>query len=766
MFEAVGNVVVVNGKDTLYGEAAHFDRRTMVFKIEGNVRFIAQGLTLYGSRLEYQAATGYAEVEHARIIHPQFNIIARKIIRRAEKVYDAKEAEFTTCRDCVESWSIYGKKIVIYLDDRAEIHHGLAKVKGVSLLYLPYLVVPMSKRKTGLIFPNVTTRPGEGFALLQPVFFAIDPSKDLTISPATWGKRGYGTDVQYRQRFGTDRWFMGDSRFVQDSIYEPGKSESGPTGSQYSRRFSELESHWLWSPNWQQHIRSTDTRDLDIVRTFQPYTQKKIIGSDLGTQGHLDGRGDRWALSIQGTYLRNQLVSDPQLFDRGYVQTLPRVALGSTPVSLVQSKVPGFRHIMIGADGSYTRFRQLNSTDDLGGSIRNADRVTANPYLNWNLFSWGPLGVKTEARLDYQKYTFPELQQSHAEKNATLMKTEVSFTMDRVFGLAYQERLPWSDLSDEDREQLKRNDQAPRPLSKSTTKRHLVGTLPSFDASSANDDVVVGRQAYRHSQEFKFIHHYITSQHQSGDARFLNQIQSNVGWFDSADAIRSKEYLAGTNNSRVIMPPSNTMEFQWNNVLIRKDPKARADWRTDQRYLRDNFTYSKIGYFNMSQGYLVNGQFEDYRERLTRLAILTGYTAPRWSVGVQEYFFHLKSQNQFQTNFQRQFNFLHLLTSYSYNDSNPNQRKQNALGAGMSLRPIDTIGVSYFRQLDLEASSSQRNIRTVYALDIMPNNDCWILSLNYQVTQGLPRYFFNLLFNFGDDKFQNYRRDWFRLQRY
>lgn len=763
VFEAVGNVVVISGKDTLYGESAHFDRRTMIFTVEGNVRLNTQDITLYGSRLEYQALSGYAEIDNARIVDPRFTIVARKIVRKSEKLIVTLDSEFSSCRDCPESWSVFGKRIVVYLDDRAEIHHGLAKVKGISVLYIPYMVVPLKNRKTGLLFPDIFTRLGEGLGIAQPFFWAIDDSKDATITPTFWASRGYGSDLEYRQRFGPERWFQGNARVLNDKIYLPQENFTGQSesGLNYTRYFSDFENHWQWSPNWVHHLRDTSTRDLDIVRDFPTYTDERVLGSSLGFQGHVDGRGGLWALSLQGEYQKNLLTPDPLTFDQSYVQTMPRIALGTVPYSLVQSKTPLFQHIMIGADGSFTRFRQVRPTDETSnGPIRNADRITANPYLNWHFFTWGPLSVKTQAMLDYQKYSFADLGGVAAEKHATLLKTEAAFTMDRIFGLAYEEKVPLRDLPAETRRALRPvKEDGIKPLSSQTSGRKLVGVLPDFSTSLTEDEVPVARNSYRHSQEFKFIHHYITAEELSGNGRFRKQIELNRGWFDYTDAIRSQEYLLGANITRTIVPPGNTLEFQWNNVLIRKSPK-NTDWRVDQRYLRDNFSYSKMGYFNVSQGYLLDEDLNEFRDRLTRLYVNAGYTADKWSLSSSEYYFHSNSQHIFQLGFQRQFDYLNFLSAYNYNSFG--DIPLHTLSAGMQVRPIDTLGVSYQKLVDLEA---KEDIRNIYTVDIMPNNECWILNLNYRESLVGYQFAFNIQFNFGDERFQNYRRDWFRFQR-
>ncbi len=765
MFEAVGNVVVVSGKDTLYGEAAVFDRRQMRFQVEGNVRLITGDMTLYGSRLDYHAASGYAEVENARIVNTQYNIVARKILRRAERTYEAHDAEFTTCRDCVESWAVFGRKMVIHLEDRAIIHHGMVKVKGSGVLYLPYFVIPLSKRKTGLLFPNVFNRIGEGMGVSQPFFWAIDDSKDATVSPTFWATRGYGSDLEYRHRFGPDRWFEGSTRVMDDKIYDPESGGSqAESGTSYTRYFGKLENHWMWNPDWGHHLRHTSLRDLDMGRDYPEYVDRGVIGSEIGFQGHVDGRGDLWAVSLQSAYQRNMLYDDAEEFDREYVQTLPRVAIGTTPLALWQGDTPGLKHLSVGLDGSFTRFRQVDPPD-APAVIRNADRLTALPYLNWHLGTWGPFSLRNETRFDYQAYRFPDEEgRTGAEKAATLHRTELAFTVDRVFGLAYEEKVPWSEISPELRKQMRAEKQEARPLVTASPDRPrpLVGELPNFESSITEDQVMVARQAYRHSQEYKLIHHRISTETLSGSHRFQDQIATNRGWFDITDAVRSTEYQLGANSARTIIPVGSTLELQWNNSLIRKSP-SRTDWRTDKRYLRDNFTYSKTGYFDVSQGYIFDDELEEFRERLTRLAVNAGYTVEKWALSLSENFFHQESDHIFTAGGQRRFDMMSLMATYNYNSSNPEGQKDlHTLGLGVLVRPTDLLGLSMSRQMDL---NSQESILTVYGVDIMPTNNCWILQLDYRESLVGFQYSFDIMWNYGQEKFQQTRGEWFSAQR-
>jgi LPS-assembly protein len=764
-FEAVGNVIINSQKDTIYGELASLDQETMMVKIEGNVRIITKDMTLYGSHLEYNITTGHAVVKNARILTSQFNLVSNQLIRLSESEYVAENAEFTTCKDCTESWSVYGQEIRLHVGRTVEIKKGLFKVKGVNVIYLPYIVLPIvAKRKSGLLMFTPVSRVGEGIGVQQPVFWAIDDHKDATITPSFWGKRGYGTDVQYRQRFRDQSWMEFNSRMLNDAIYQPLTDNHGPSGKNFFRHFTEFESHQQWTSNFGSHLRYTGARDLDIVRDYNTYTDPKTIGSDFGFTGKVDWRRDLFHMGAEAQYLQNQLYSNPVEFDRSYVQIMPRVSLSTTPISLIQTKTPGLQHIAVGFDGSYTRFRQVDQFD--APFLRNADRMSIQPYVNWNLFNWGPVGMKTRYVFDQQVYQFDDHREKQAGKNAGMLKTEVSFTMDKIIGLAYQEHIPVKYITDQDLKRLRENkEQGLRPIQKVEKEDRLVGDMPKFETELAQESLLLTRNSYRHSQEFKFIHHYMPSDSEYGNKRFIAQIRGGKsigqsGWFDYEDAIRRREFLFGNAATRTVIPPTNTLEFQWNNSLIRKSPKV-FNYLVDDKFLRDNFTYQKIGYFNVSQGYLLDQKASsDINERLTRLQLETGYTALKWNVAMNEYYFHDEKSNILTLSGNRRFEYLNIFGAYNYNGlTNP---ELNSIIYGGQVRPTDVLGLALSKQDDLFA---HKNINTTYSIDFMPNNNCYILNFNYMKTIVYERFTFGIMFNFGDDRFERMRNDYFAVKR-
>lgn len=758
LFEAIGNVVILSGKETLYGEKASFNIGKGQVKMEGNVRFISQDITIYGSRIEFSSVTGELEMENARIVTSDFNIVAESLVKKGPELYFAKQAEFTTCKDCAESWSIFGEEIHIELNQYVKVYHAMVKAKGIHILYLPFIALPIkTKRESGLLFPRLLTRVDEGVAFQQPFYWAISEDKDLTLTPSFWGRRGYGADWQYRQAFAEKSWLEYNHRLLEDKIYLPGKTSRDDTGTNFVRHFYELEGHQQWSNSVTQHIIATGSRDLDMFRDFSDYTDQYLLESSTGFSGFIEKRFMNYSLGVEAQYRRNLLVPDAALFDKSYVQTLPSVYFSLMPQNIYHSDKLFLQNISVGLDSDYTVFKQMEREESL--FLRNAGRVSASPYLHWHFLNYGPVSMSSKFTQHMQEYNFLNEDEGYFQKSAGFLRTEFSFSMDRIFGLAFEEKVSVEELNKDDFKEVFPETKA----TKAATKRNedLVGFIPDFEESLTEDTVTVVKNSYRHSQDFKFIHHFIANSNERGNERFLEQIQAPEGWFDYEDALLEDQASLGSNITRTIIPRQNTLEFQWNNLLIRKSPKTFSYFE-DQRYLRDNFNYGRVGFFNLSQGFLLDQDEEgaSFHDRLTRLFIHTGYTAPSWNLNFQEYYFHQNGDQITQLSFQKRFGVFNALTAYSAN-SLPGSSLRT-LKVGGQVRPVDILGFSAVSEFDLDA---EEDVRTVYQADFMPNNNCWILNVNYRQSVVDERYAVNFVFNLGNEDFKRYKSEFFSFNR-
>ncbi|MBD64279.1 MAG: hypothetical protein CME62_03680 [Halobacteriovoraceae bacterium] len=754
-FEAVGNVIIISGQDTLYGEKATLNSKTGDITLEGSVRYIGKNITIYGSRIALNMNSNKLEMDNARMITTEFSIVASKIKKISENKYFAKEAEFTTCRDCVESWMISGQEVHLEIGEYVQIYHALAKIKGTDVLYLPYIALPVkTTRESGLLFPQLNQRAPEGFIYEQPVFWAIDEDKDATFTPTFLGERGLGTNLQYRQVFAEKNWLEINSKLVMDEIYQPREQNTSASNRHYFRNYFELENHSQWSNSFSHHVLIQGSGDTDFFRDFNYYTDDRLLSNDYGIDFFINQRFDQFSLSLESSYKRNILVDDPTEFDKQYVQTLPTVNLSVMPQLLYQGEHKFLHKISSGFKSRFSNFKQVEEAEEEDAYLRNAHRIEAYPYVHFSLLNWGPLNLSSNISIDYQEYNFDESEEQNFSKYTNLISTEVSFTMDRIFGLAYEETYSRDEFREQDLMKFK-NQSGKEP--KKNDK--LIGELPSFESALARERFKVTSSSYRHAQEFKFIHHQILASDESGNERFLAQIQEEEGWFDYRDAIIEDLDELQSNETRTTIPLKNTFEFQWNNSLIKKTPKNYI-YSTDEKYLKDQFNYSTIGYFELSQGLLLEESADSVEDKLTRLYLNSGYNVGSWRFKLTDYYFHQTSDNILTLHAQKRFERLSLLGKYDHNSFTSSNLK--VIQTGFQFRPHDILGFSYLKSFDLDANE---DISSIYQVDFMPHNNCWIVNLNYRETLIEQRFSINWEFNFGNEEFKEYRTNFWNFTR-
>ena len=737
-FEAIGNVVIISSKDTLYGEKASIDLKSGAVQIEGNVRVISPGLNIYGSSIDFNFNTNKLEIKNARVITEDFNLVANSLKKVGPKKFEANQAQFTTCRDCAESWSLFGQEIFIELDNYVQVHHAIARIKGISVLYFPYIILPIkTERESGLLFPTFSAVLSQGLTFEQPIYWNLDVDKDMTITPRLLGDRGYGLDYEYRQAFDQNSWIEFNDRSIIDSIYLPGKTNWDTSGSQYFRNFTFLESHMQFSKNFNSHFAGGWPRDLDMLSDFDDYMQNYSPDGNSGLYGFLDYRGDNYTMNIEGAYTRNNAISDPLALDEEFVQILPSVNFSTKAYNLIGKDRSILQKALVGIDATMTKFSQVDKNDDFG--IRNATRLDARPYMDLHLFDIGAAHFKMNYTFDSQFYRLNNQDDDYFSKYANVFQTSASFTMSKVFGEANVKKIQRQNISSKNIDQ------------------ELIGNLPELDKNESLDYELVYKNSYKHSQEFKFLHHFTSSSEEIGNGRFKDQITSPSGWFDYEDALKEDIAKLGINDIRTQIPVLNTFEFRWNNTLVKKSVNSTLYQINKRKY-----DYKKIGYFNVSQGYILsdNSTRRNFKNRLTRLYVDMGYTLQDFNFGLRDYYFHTDSNHKLEFNVEKKFTRLSLLSSYSYNSIDDSKLK--TIRVGGQFRPFDAIGFSALQEYDLNA---ENNIKKIYQVDYMPDNNCWILNLKFRENVVNTRYSFNFVFNFGSDDFANYKENYFSFNR-
>lgn len=723
----MGNAVILHGKDTLYGHSAKFNFNTGKIEVNGNVRYTTKDINLYGSVINYNIKDETLLIENARLFTPTYRLVARNIQKKSENEYIATQAEFTTCKDCSESWTIYGEKVSIILNKYVYVSNALMRIKGADAMYLPYIVFPIkTDRETGVLFPSMSNQNNLGFSFSQPWFWAINGHSDFTFTPTIWTEKGLGTDLEYRYFFNDRSFYNLSSRYMRDRDYRN-------LDLNQHRYFLEQEFHYQWKTNHNFHILSQSLSDLDFSPDHNNFVQDQITSTEFGGEYFYDYRATDFSLGVNGQLKKTLLKEDSSFYNDftdysdGLVNPLFSINLGSVPFQIYKNKSNFFNSLSLKLRSDLTQFSQNNINEPT--YIRNALRFNSTPQLKLSLFNNDVFKLTSTYSFDFQYYKFRDDNQIDFKKNAGLLKHQFSFSVDKVYGKAYK--------------QIENN-----PLGISKSERDdLLGEVPDFSGFKKSLEEEKYYSSYKHVQNFMFTHHLLTSESEKGNERFYNQIQSIQGWFDFKDSIRSKEYLLGTKETALQVSPVNTLEFNWNHSLIKKTPKST--YKEDRgRFLNDNYDYTEIFFLNFSQGLeLHDSDTKDFRNRLSRLGLEVGTSFSKYFIlNLKDYYFHADQKNILEFSLRQNLDWLKVFNDLTYNELS----NVKIHSWGFDIAVSDQLNFLVKQSRDLASSITNQE---EYYLNYLPENDCWLLSLGYQRTINQENFSIDFALNFGNPSF-------------
>jgi lipopolysaccharide assembly outer membrane protein LptD (OstA) len=328
--------------------------------IEGNNSYIEADK----ANLNYREQTG--DLENVRLTAGQLFLQAYAIKKISNNVYEATRAKFTTCNTCPPSWSIKGQKIILDITKFIDVRGGKFKILNQSIIPLPRIVYPLNtRRKTGMLQPSLDQAPGNsGLGLQLPYFWAIDPHRDLTLTPTTYfdndgirvnGVNGLKMHTEYRQWLGSKSRLNLNSAYMYDDSYLNPDGSPNPT----SRWFIDYTNFFVLSGDV---VQKTDFTFLKERVYLQDFTNE-VPGYGLAALKNkfsLSKAKENTFASAEIAYYINLLVEDPSDTNNLSVHKLPELSYHITETPFWGSR------LLFKGNSTYTNFhRNSNSFDSV-----------------------------------------------------------------------------------------------------------------------------------------------------------------------------------------------------------------------------------------------------------------------------------------------------------------------------------------------------------------------------------------------------------------
>ena len=194
---ATGNVVLTQGSNRIASERADFDTDTLL-----GTFYKAWGLaTLQPPRPTVRPGFN-APVQSG--VETDVYFYGDEVEKVGPKKYRITNGGFTTCVQPTPRWHLTSRTIILNVDHYTVLRQAVFSVKGVPMLYMPFLYYPTKKddRATGFLIPTYGASTIRGQTLHNAFFWAISRSQDTTVMYDYYSNSGQGVGNEYRYNFG------------------------------------------------------------------------------------------------------------------------------------------------------------------------------------------------------------------------------------------------------------------------------------------------------------------------------------------------------------------------------------------------------------------------------------------------------------------------------------------------------------------------------------------------------------------------------------
>jgi LPS-assembly protein len=325
------NIVIAKGDVQIYykgrflqADRVSYDRNTKRVYAEGHATMTERDGTIVHADhfdLTDDFQTGFIEsVEVDTTDRTHFS--APRAERAGDKTTVFDLGTYTACEACKNDptkprlWQVRAKRIIhdnvekmIYYEDAS------FELFGVPVAYVPFLSSPdpSVKRKTGLLNPGFKWSRQLGASVNIPLFWAISPDSDLTITPTYFSRVGPFVAGEFRQRFENGGYSIrAEGAYVKDRT----AFAQAPYGARDRRWRGAVQStgefaiNDFWKFGWDVNVLSDRFFMTDYV-LYNNLVQNYFFREAAST-AYLTGQGARSYFDLRGHYFQGLSPSDVQ----------------------------------------------------------------------------------------------------------------------------------------------------------------------------------------------------------------------------------------------------------------------------------------------------------------------------------------------------------------------------------------------------------------------------------------------------------------------
>lgn len=292
-----GNVTLRQGERRLRADRATYYREQDRADIEGDVQYREPGLLVRGESASIDTTQNSGLLLEARfVMHEEHARGEAKLVRRnVDRTLDLEETVYTQCEPGHDDWQLAADSLHVDRETgRGTAQNARLEVKGIPVLYTPYLSFPIDDRRmSGLLWPTFTNSSQNGLDVTTPYYFNLAPNYDATVLPRYMNDRGtmIGGELRYLNRWSS--WATSGAILPNDDVADE------------DRWIASLEHSGAPLERMGTLISYTEVSDEDYLRQLSStglQVQRSIF---LPQTGQVTYRlGDSWVLAAKAQQYR------------------------------------------------------------------------------------------------------------------------------------------------------------------------------------------------------------------------------------------------------------------------------------------------------------------------------------------------------------------------------------------------------------------------------------------------------------------------------
>lgn len=351
-----GNVQVVFAGQHLSCDKAEINLKTQQIVALGHVIMTSERVHVEGDKVVFNYKQNTGHIFNGFVSSGQVVFEGDVIQKVGPDHYLATNAEYTACETCPPGWSFSGRMIDAEIGGYARIRRPVFRVGGIPILILPSLIVPLkSARQSGFLVPSLAFSGRGGAALSESYFWAIDRSRDLTITPKWYEKLGYKLHADYRYVLTENSMGRLQTAWINDRAF-PKESQFG---GNFDRWFG-WYTHHLEMPSG--YVHRADLKGVSDLRYPRDFPDEMPGHGDPALDNHISiaNASEGQFASAQVDLYTNLLRTNPLADNEDAVHRAPELKYSIKEQSLWDSG------LFVSMDSNFVNFtRERYNYDDL-----------------------------------------------------------------------------------------------------------------------------------------------------------------------------------------------------------------------------------------------------------------------------------------------------------------------------------------------------------------------------------------------------------------